>query len=81
MTYQGTVKSGKLELERPLSLPDGTVVQVEITPAAHEEGKPAITHESTTDEFWTDWDKLAQEVAEASKGKRSILDELSEMRR
>ena len=29
MTYRGTVKNGRIELEPGLHLPDGTVVQVE----------------------------------------------------
>lgn len=76
MTYQGKVKGGKLELEQPLALPDGTVVQVEILPAAGKE-RPS----PTTDEFWTEWDILAQELDREWRSPKSILEVLSEGRR
>jgi hypothetical protein len=82
MTYQATVKGGKLELEQPLSLPDGTVVQVEIVPEQTASCPEDDTRVSHAGEQWLEeWRKVAREVTASWKSPKSALEILSETRR
>lgn len=82
MTYQGTVKGGKLELDKPLSLPDGTAVRVEIVP----ERAPACVEDdkksAQAGEQWLEeWRNVAREVTARWKSPKSALEILAEVRR
>lgn len=82
MTYQGTVKGGKLELERPLTLPDGTAVRVEIVPqvepACPEDGEKAAR---AGEQWLEEWRKVARQVTASWKSPKSALEILTEVRR
>ena len=65
MSIIGTVRNGRIEVEGGVQLPDGTRVCIDVTP----------------DDWIKEWDQLAQEISEASRGKPSAVDLLSEMRR
>jgi hypothetical protein len=65
MTYRGVVKQGKIELQPPAELPDGTIVRIEPEP----------------DEWLTRLRELGKEIAKSTPPGASILNELITSRR
>lgn len=65
MTYRGVVKDGKIELEPPADLPEGTTVNVEVS----------------AEEWMENWKKLAEKIGKATPPGVSIVEELIRSRR
>jgi predicted DNA-binding antitoxin AbrB/MazE fold protein len=67
MTVRGVYRNGKLELEQPLDLPDGTAVEIDVRPAAvaedeawRELGMSRLEEEwdNPADAVYDDWRRL-----------------------
>lgn len=81
MTYQAIVKDGALELEKPIDLPDGTHVRVEIVSALRVPDEHLEKSVQPQEDWAAQWRAFAQRVDAAWKSPKSALEILSEMRR